>query len=187
MTLVSTRLAKSAQLHQASKTICFTGAQGTPLKQASTVAELQITPVHSSTTQLYTVAAIVKEVTCNLPVQGVAHIRDLPHLQSLVLANPTFDRPGRIDVLIGCDLFSDILTNKQVVGPVGTPKAVHTIFGWAIVGQYPSKSSNQVVNVTINQVLDPLNELLTRFWKVEEPPDNPSLFTPTEQSSTATL
>ena len=54
-------------------------------------------------------AAIVPKVTCDLPLQGATHVRDMPHIRSLQLADPTFHLPGRVDLLLGCDVIPDIM------------------------------------------------------------------------------
>ena len=84
-------------------------------------------------------------------------------------------------MLIGCDLLPHVILDNQVVGPMGTPMALHTIFGRAILGQYSGNSSNQLINVVTMVNPDPVDDILTRFWKVEEPPDSPALFTPNEE------
>ena len=83
-------------------------------------------------------------------------------------------------MLIGCDLLPSIMLDTRVVGPIGTPMAVHTIFGWAILGQYSGESPKQAINVVTTVTQDPIDDVISRFWKVEEPTDQPSLFTPTE-------
>ena len=55
-------------------------------------------------------AAVVPKVTCRLPVQGAAGVRRLEHLKYLSLADPSFDQPGRVDLLIGCNLLQDVFT-----------------------------------------------------------------------------
>ena len=167
MTLVSTKLAQSAQLPKQSKTVSFSGAQDIPLRQAQAVTQLNLCPIQGNQTQLSTLAAIVQEVTCNLPLQGASHVRDMPHIRPLLLADPTFHAPGRIDMLIGCDLLPQIMMSKQVVGPMGTPMAIQAIFGWAILGRYSAQSPKQVVNVITTVTPDPVDDIIHGFgrWK----------------------
>ena len=83
MTLVSAKLAHSAQLSKQSQTVSFSGAQGTPLKQSQSVTQLHICPLQGNHPQCTTTAAIVQEVTCDLPLQGASIVREMPHLNWL--------------------------------------------------------------------------------------------------------
>ena len=56
-------------------------------------------------------AFITSKVTCDMPPQAAPTVRHLPHLKNLQFADPHFDQPGRIDLLIGCDILQDILTS----------------------------------------------------------------------------
>ena len=155
MSLISNKLAQSLQLPRQSMTVSFSGAQDTPLKQSQAVTQVDIGPVRGHSPSLSTLAAIVQEVTCNLPLQGASHVRDMPHIKPLSLADPTFHAPGRVDMLIGCDLIPQIILQKQVTGPIGTPMTVQTIFGWAILGRYLPQTPNQAVIIMTTTVPDP--------------------------------
>jgi len=54
------------------------------------------------------------------------------HLQ---LANPDFDTPGLIDMLIGGDLYPLVLcTRSDIVYSPGLPSALNTQLVWVLVG-----------------------------------------------------
>ena len=48
----------------------------------------------------------------------------------LPLANPTFREPSRIDLLLGVEVFAEVLR----YGPAGSPVALVTDFGWVLSG-----------------------------------------------------
>ena len=50
-------------------------------------------------------AVIVPKVTCDLPMAPVAFDLTWSHLNDITLADPGFGQPGRIDVLLGADIF----------------------------------------------------------------------------------
>ena len=58
-------------------------------------------------------AAIVPNVACDLPLQGAEGVKDHRHLKHLPLADPTFDKLGRIDLLIGCNCCRTYLSQKS--------------------------------------------------------------------------
>ncbi|XP_060873756.1 uncharacterized protein LOC132947470 [Metopolophium dirhodum] len=100
---------------------------------------------------------------CSLP----ATVRT--RYQHLVLADPEFDHPGTVDMLIGGDLYPMILQPKaDIIHTPGLPSAMHTNLGWIIVGSLRDPTSLPLMSLTISAV-PVLNETLQRFWTVEEP------------------
>jgi ribosomal protein L32 len=85
-------------------------------------------------------------------------------------ADPSFDRPGRIDFLLGADLYNRIFEKGyQIRHEVSLPSSFETILGWIFVG-----TASQVVSpssrVCLKLSLEPsLHQLLHRFWACEEP------------------
>ena len=70
-------------------------------------------------------------VICDLPVSPV-NDNGWDHLSDLSLANPTFGQPGRVDVLLGVDIFVNVLLQGRRIGPRGAPIALNTEFGWVL-------------------------------------------------------
>lgn len=94
---------------------------------------------------------------------------DIPNVK---LADPEFYKPGRIDVLLGVEVFYELLCIGQVKAHPNGPIFQKTKFGWIAAGQMPSHSlmSNSVCKLSIikqdsNQMLRDQIEL---FWKTEE-------------------
>ncbi len=71
---------------------------------------------------------------CELPLTGANHLKDLVHLKDLELADPLFYKPGKIDVLLGCNVYQDLLLSSTKKGSSDKPVAVETIFDWAVMG-----------------------------------------------------
>ncbi|XP_039746700.1 uncharacterized protein LOC120624301 [Pararge aegeria] len=59
------------------------------------------------------------------------------HIHSLTLADPGFDTPGPIDVLLGADVFANSLLNDIIKGDEHQPLAINSLFGWLLVGRAP--------------------------------------------------
>ncbi|XP_022161164.1 uncharacterized protein LOC111027210 [Myzus persicae] len=96
--------------------------------------------------------------------------------QHLALADPSFINPGTIDVLLGADLFAQILNGKRVSVGDAFPAAFGTVFGWTVIGPVSISSSN--VSVSCHASLTASVEtLLERFWALEEPDAAPEEFT----------
>ena len=136
---------------------------------------ISVSPIKGNSPSISAKAAIDPEVTCDLPLQGASHVKEMAHIKPLELADPTFHIPG---ILLGGGTFPKIMLQEQLTGPENTPMAVRTVFGWAIIGEYLPRSSLQSINA-LNS--NPEDDILTRFWRVEEPPSNESIFTPDEE------
>jgi len=101
--------------------------------------------------------------TCSLP----ATVRT--RYQHLVLADPEFDHPGTVDMLIGGDLYPMILQPKaDIIHTPGLPSAMHTNLGWIIVGSLRDSTSLPLMSLTISAI-PVINETMQQFWRVEEP------------------
>ena len=182
MSLVSNRVAQTLHLSNVSTNVSFSGAQATPLQGAQAITSMSLCPMNSEEPVLAVTAAIVSKVTCDLPLQGATHVRDMPHIKSLKLADHTFHLPGRVDLLLGCDIIPEIMLHVHVSGPKDTLMAMNTIFGWAVLGKYSPKGSNQSINTISPAGADPLEPLLTHFWEVEETSSESPALTPDEEA-----
>lgn len=116
---------------------------------------------------------ILDRITNNLPKALISPDVKL-QLTHFVLADPTFDTPGPIDVLIGADLFAHCLKGPPVSLGENMPSTISTIFGNILIGSAPTFTSNTsesalVTLLTVND-LD-IHESIKRFWAVEEPPN----------------
>lgn len=111
----------------------------------------------------YTVKAlIVPKITCKLPSAPIS--QEWPHARLLKLADPRFREPNNIDVLLGADIFAQLLRKGQQPGPDGTPLALESELGWILVGRVQgSQTTIQVHHVQCN-----INESLQKFWELEE-------------------
>ena len=185
MTLVSSRVTQMLNLPLTKANLAFTGVQGTPCKTARHLTTFVISPLQVNQTQVTLSAAVVQKVTDNLPVQGTPTVDELPHIQNLKLADPTYHKPGRIDVLLGADAYPELMVHDCIVtGPAKTPAAQNTIFGWAIVGPVTYKGNSSALiptNFAQGHKVDKLDDLLSRFWETEESHSPAEAFTPEEE------
>lgn len=98
------------------------------------------------------------------------------YLTELCLADPSYYKPGDIDVLLGADVFSTILGGHKVSGKNGGPDALETALGYVLVGKVSSGQSMKIpsqcyVNsfMTKAATLD-LSNMLQNFFDVESVP-----------------
>ncbi|KAH9640754.1 hypothetical protein HF086_007325 [Spodoptera exigua] len=100
---------------------------------------------------------------------------DLP--SNISLADPMFYKPADIDLLIGADLFWELLGSQRLHLGTGKPILYETRLGWIVSGpitQYCSLPSNNLKCYFSKGVSDDdcywdkLRTDLTKFWQLEE-------------------
>ena len=113
-------------------------------------------------------------------------MKQLPHLEDLTLADPTLDKPDRIDLLLGCNILQDVLSQEVRRVTPSQPRAINTMFVWAILGRYnldcglSSTSTSTSIHYAISG--PDADSILQRFWIIEEiAADDTHNFTQEEQ------
>ncbi|XP_055838373.1 uncharacterized protein LOC129906582 [Episyrphus balteatus] len=112
-------------------------------------------------------AFILNKITSHTPLVPLDFDKSLL-LGDLKLADPSFDIPGPIDILIGSDKAWNILRDGRRTDKNGNIIAHNTIFGWVITGNAPTKETVSLFVGTMQMVLS----LLKTFWVIEELPHN---------------
>ncbi|XP_036347034.1 uncharacterized protein LOC118756375 [Rhagoletis pomonella] len=116
-------------------------------------------------------ALILPKITGDLPTQTL-NVPEWPHIHGLFLADPHFMKPGRIDILVGMDAMDQLICIDLRKGPVGTPMAQRTVFGWTLFGSVDSSASPQLHLPSLHCDVQ-LDRALTRLWELEESPRKP--------------
>lgn len=115
---------------------------------------------------------ILDSITSPTPV---AKIKDecWLHLRTLPLADPTFGTTGKIDALIGADIWGTIIQDGIVRGSLDEPFAQATRLGWVVFG--PASVDTNVVapiqslHINGNEFDQRIEDLLRTFWEMDEP------------------
>ncbi|KAJ8983230.1 hypothetical protein NQ317_005319 [Molorchus minor] len=108
---------------------------------------------------------VVPQITNELPNFKIdSNTLNIP--QHIKLADPAFNVPNKIDLLLGADCFWELLCIGQLrlkhVGPI----LQKTRFGWIISGCVPTPQIRTIqCNLNIEQQI---HSQLERFWTVEE-------------------
>ncbi|XP_032589276.1 uncharacterized protein LOC116804701 [Drosophila mojavensis] len=67
--------------------------------------------------------------------QPEKHTEEIKVPENVQLADPQFQKPQRIDLLLGADIFFDILREGKIKGPDDSPTLQLTAFGWIVSGR----------------------------------------------------
>lgn len=110
-------------------------------------------------------AHILNNISCPQPSSAVPLDALTALIKDKILADPEFNRPGPIDMILGLDTYGAIVqaTPTQRIGNIF---ALETIFGWVLYGSVPTNTP--IKTATVNQVS---HSILTKFWEVESCPE----------------
>lgn len=130
---VSERLAQSLHLRRFTQNAKIYGIAGLPHSDGKqSVTQFLVSSIHSPGTRHNVSAFIVPQVTGDLPVYPITPEQSWKHLVGLTLADPEYNRPGRIDILLGVGVFVEVIRQGRRCGPRNSPTALNTEFGWVL-------------------------------------------------------
>ncbi len=180
---VSERLAQALRLPRSSQSMKISGVAGlshqSPLHSVTT---FDVAAVSSPNEKLRVTAVVLPHVTCNLPLQPVHQDSKWTHLSDLHLADPDFGCPGKIDLLLGIDIYADVLLHGRRNGPPGTPTAFETKFGWVLAGRAGTSTSPPRIAASHHVAVASGDDILRSFWEIEENPREDCNRSPEERS-----
>ncbi|XP_070518860.1 uncharacterized protein [Cardiocondyla obscurior] len=117
-------------------------------------------------------ALILDSLTAYAPKRAVP-LGSLSYLTGLTLADPNPTQSGPIHLIIGADLYGDLLREGLRKGQTGQPIAQNTALGWVLSGPLRATDdrlpSPQLLAHHCTPLLD-LDASLRQFWEVEEIP-----------------
>ena len=165
--------------HQSTRISGIAGlSHSSPLRS---IASVKVSPIRSPHKKMEVSAIVVPRVTCDLPLHPVLFDPSWNHLEDIPLADPDFGRPGRIDLLLGVDVFVKTLCLGRRFGPPGSASAFETEFGWVLAGRLSPPGPNHVASHHASFVTG--DDLLRRFWEIEENPNSEVSLSSEERSA----
>lgn len=131
---VSERIVQSLQLPRVKQGVSVSGIGGScPESKIQSSTNFKLSPIFGKSETKEVVALVIHQVTRELPITTIPYDRRWKDLRNIQL-HAKFNIPGRIDVLLGVDVFTAVLCQGRRKGPSGTPVAIETIFGWVLCG-----------------------------------------------------
>ncbi|XP_075162598.1 uncharacterized protein LOC142235215 [Haematobia irritans] len=113
-------------------------------------------------------ALVLPQLTGKLPSSSVS-IPEQYSFGDMQLADPHFGKSDQIDILIGADVYPQIILEGVQRNVLGSLVAQNTIFGWVLTGQIDNSQRGVTTLVSFCTEIS-LNHQLEKFWKLEEPP-----------------
>jgi len=129
---------------------------------------------------------VIENIVDCLPTIAINKV-DLKIPSDLLLADSDFSTPQKIDMLLGAEIFYQSLCAGQIRLKSG-PVLQETHFGWILSGPIYNDSnvkqmnffSGLTVNPTFGQNCCDLENLISRFWQLDQI-QSPSSYSPTEK------
>ena len=118
-----------------------------------------VSPIQSLNDKIAVTAVVVPKVTRELPHHHIPFDSQCSHKSDLELADPEFGTPGRINVLLGVDVFTQILLHGRRIGLVNSSVGIKTNFGWIIAGATNGQRT-KIVSHHITTIPDDIFKML---------------------------
>lgn len=110
---------------------------------------------------------VLKSLCSEMPTVAINNA-SLNYIKDIHLADPSFNTPGEIDVLLGADVFPLVLLKGRRYGVEGQPSALETVFGWVLIGPVEHQLSEKIQSCFVSLSNDSLNASFKRFWELEQ-------------------
>ncbi|XP_036145841.1 uncharacterized protein LOC118646627 [Monomorium pharaonis] len=196
-TFISGNVAQLLRAKRIRMPVSISAVGGTHVGTVQHAAAIIISPRASTTPAFETTALVLNSLTSYAP-KFVSDLSGFPHLAGLSWADakPTSSDP--IQLIIGADLYSDVILEGVRKGQSGQPVAQNSVFGWIISGPLaPTIDSSRAsvvhspphqysAHLTVHNCLlgQSLAEEIRKFWEIEELPQSQTL-TPQDESCEA--
>lgn len=177
LSFITAALVKRLGVARQSASIPLLGIGGIQSGRTKGVVTIELHSTYDYSTYCTIQTYILPHLTCKLPSYSI-ETESWSHIRGLQLADPSFDKPGPVHLILGADSYGQILKPNIILGTLQSPVAQNTIFGWVLSG--PVATSTDLIAATSYHcsVNRDLQDLLTKFWKQEEIPTSSLTLSP---------
>ena len=148
VSLITRSLCSRFALTQSNTHVCIQGVGDKGSLIANKSARFVIMPHFQSSLQLDVQALVLPKLSSYKP-PTVPNQNDFNHLQGLRLADPAYVTDAHVEVLLGANVYAEIIQEGIVKGLLHQPVALNSKLGWLIIGNVSSADSR-----VVNQVSD---------------------------------
>ncbi|XP_049878190.1 uncharacterized protein LOC126375293 [Pectinophora gossypiella] len=137
--------------------------------QSSGRVFLEIRPIGKSEPSFVTEALTLDKICGDMPTHHVNQ-NNFKHVVNLKLADERYHQSRAVDILMGGELFPQILLPGKVEGENQGATAINTIFGYVLMGRTPTSSSDSIPTpLSVNHVsIDAnLDVAVQKLWEMD--------------------
>lgn len=163
---ITERTVKSLKLEKSNNKINICGIAGS-VEAASGTVQMQISARYPTSFRANVNAIILKKLTSLLP--GSSFNKSLVNrdeLADLIMADPDFNKQGRIDMILGADVYTELILNGMIKAHDKSFVAQETEIGWVISGPIFKQKTEEIICMVAS--LEEIDERLQCFWELEE-------------------
>lgn len=116
---------------------------------------------------------VLQKLTGNVPDTKIVAQEPTHIPSSIELADPEFGKPRPVDMIIGAELFYELLCIGQIKPLNQAVTLQKTMFGWVLSGRIQEERASQSVQMSMvttveEEDIDTLSRQLRKFWELEE-------------------
>ncbi|GFX39980.1 DUF1758 domain-containing protein [Trichonephila clavipes] len=152
------------QLKRTGVSINVDGLSSRKVGGVAGLVQLEITSLFYKNTGITVDALILPKIICDLP-QFHVDASALNTFKHLKVADVNCLQPGPIDILLGADVFGEIVLNRHLNVQGQFLTAMESLFGWVVPGK--TKLSCQRINSN-HASYNAVEFQLDKFWQLEE-------------------
>ncbi|XP_070158838.1 uncharacterized protein [Polyergus mexicanus] len=179
--MITSSLARRLRLVRQAASIRIIGVGGKPSGRANSRVEFQILPQGRGSPITVTAMVFLQITTVSGGFKGDR--RAWTHFRGLRLTEPDLKEPDPLDILLGADVYAEILQPGLRKGAPDELIAQRTSLGWILSG--PTGTTGETMQRNAQsyhcQTDEDLSSLVSRFWQQEELPVSGSQLTPEDQ------
>jgi len=109
---------------------------------------------------------VIEKITQVLPVNHL-NPRDLKIPDGITLADPEFNHPAEVDLLLGAEIFLDLLCIGKIKLASDQPVWQKTLLGWIVSDNFMAREQPRNATICNLSINEQLNSDLSRFWQME--------------------
>ena len=178
---ITTSLFKKLHLKKQTAQLPVSGIGGKSDLVCSHMVNFDVKPHFYSDFTIDVEAFILPTISSYSPNLNI-NIQNFDHIKNLQLADPSFNKKGRIDLLLSTSCHASLIKGDIRRGKEYEPIATSSNLGWIISGNSGKGSNSCVLIADLHDISD-VSFNLERFWQQEEISISPrALLTPDEQA-----
>ena len=147
------------------------GIGGTDAGIGRAIVQLKLNSCIGTETAIQCTAIVFSKLTSYVPQRSQC-AASLEHLEGLEMADPEPSSGEAIQLILGADIYANILREGLKRGPVGSPIAQKTTLGWILSGPTTSGTTSEITTITAHLANEDmsLQNQLRSFWELEDIP-----------------
>lgn len=111
---------------------------------------------------------VVSKLSNRIPNEKI-EMKSLKLPSNITLADPNFLKPTHIDILIGGELFLDLIEDGKIQFNKSEVYLRSSVFGWLVAGKIPAERTDQACYSiqTFASTTSNLDQMVRQFWELE--------------------